>query len=146
MRFFTGLRLSNYSPAGLHTLRERALDSARKYQGCRIWWLLQLVRFDTGNFSCRDCISRFQDCVICGADIERIDDDPQLQGLVERFIDGHARIKRPTVPANGESSPRQENPPSEVVSYEDVSLARGSFLIQHAMRVSRCVRIWSVRG
>lgn len=90
----------------------------------------------TQDSLCRGCISRFQDCVICGADIERIDDDPQLQGLVERFIEGHARIKRPTVQADGVSSPRAENGSSNVVSYEDVSLARGSFLIQHAMRVS----------
>ncbi|CAM6129339.1 unnamed protein product [Calypogeia fissa] len=94
---------------------------------------------------CRDCISRFQDCVLCGADIERIDDDPQLQGLVERFIEGHARIKRSTVLANGGSSPREENA-SNVVSYEDVSLARGSFLIQHAMRAFQAQNFKSAKS
>jgi hypothetical protein len=88
------------------------------------------------RLSCSGCISKFQDCVLCGADIQRIDDDPHLQGLVEKFIEGHARIKRPTVQANGELSPVDENKSSNVVSYEDVSLARGSFLIQHALRVS----------
>jgi len=32
---------------------------------------------------------------LCGADIEGVEPDAELQALVGRFIDGHALIKRP---------------------------------------------------
>lgn len=53
-----------------------------------------------------------------------------MQGLVDRFIEGHARIRRPT-PQSGD----QEASPGNV-KYEDVSIDRGSFLVTQAMRVS----------
>jgi hypothetical protein len=46
------------------------------------------------DFLGRTCISRFKDCPLCGADIEGIEPDTEIQALVDRFIDGHARIKR----------------------------------------------------
>lgn len=80
----------------------------------------------------RACISRFKDCPLCGADIEKIESDTKLQDVVDRFIDGHARVKRSHV-STDEKEVRDENKP---VIYEDVSLERGAFLVQQAMRVS----------
>ena len=80
---------------------------------------------------CRACILRFKDCPLCGADIEKIEPDADLQGVVDRFIEGHARIKRSVNLDNGEEAAENNKP----VIYEDVSLERGSFLVQQAMRV-----------
>lgn len=53
-----------------------------------------------------------------------------MQGLVDRFVEGHARIRRPT-PQSGVEEASAGN-----VKYEDISVERGSFLVQQAMRVS----------
>jgi hypothetical protein len=68
---------------------------------------------------------------LCGADIEGIEPDSELQALVDRFIDGHARIKRSHASGDVEVF-RSKNK----VIYEDVSMERGAFLVQQAMRVS----------
>lgn len=83
-------------------------------------------------FLCRACISRFKDCPLCGADIERIEPDSELQSIVDRFIEGHARIKRSQVDKDTSIAGDEQ----KKVIYEDISLERGSFLVQHAMRVS----------
>lgn len=74
---------------------------------------------------------------MCGADIEKVEDDEKIQSMVDRFIEGHARIKRTHVD-NG-ADDKQEAPAvsekSKNVIYEDVSLERGAFLVHHAMRV-----------
>jgi len=80
----------------------------------------------------RVCISRFKDCPLCGADIERIEADTDLQSVVDRFVDGHARIKRSHVDMDKEGKVGE----NKKVIYEDVSLERGAFLVQQAMRVS----------
>lgn len=78
---------------------------------------------------CKACISRFKDCPLCGADIEKIEPDSDLQTTVDRFIDGHARIKRSQVSSDSEEAgPEQKN-----VIYGDVSMERGAFLVQQAM-------------
>lgn len=82
------------------------------------------------SFCGRACISRFQDCPLCGLDIDSIEPDPDMQGLVDRFIEGHARIRRPTT----QSSDQEASPGN--VKYEDISIDRGSFLVTQAMRVS----------
>lgn len=81
----------------------------------------------------RVCISRFNDCPLCGADIEKIEDDLNLQGVVDRFIEGHARIKRSQIDTDKEEKGEGD---TKTVIYEDVSLERGDFLMQQAMRVS----------
>jgi hypothetical protein len=78
------------------------------------------------------CISRFKDCPLCGADVEKIEADTDLQSVVDRFIDGHARIKRSHVDMDKEGEAGE----NKKVIYEDVSLERGAFLVQQAMRVS----------
>lgn len=80
----------------------------------------------------RVCISRFSDCPLCGADIEKIEDNPDLQKTVDRFIEGHARIKRPQIDTDKE----EREADTKTVIYEDVSFERGDFLMQQAMRVS----------
>ncbi|ONM30746.1 zinc ion binding [Zea mays] len=79
---------------------------------------------------CKACISRFKDCPLCGADIEGIEPDAELQALVDRFIDGHARIKRSHAAGDVEAADGKNK-----VIYEDVSMERGAFLVQQAMRV-----------
>lgn len=59
-----------------------------------------------------------------------------MQELVDRFVEGHARIKRPPLEANGQDGETGEGYASGNVIYEDISVARGSFLVQQAMRVS----------
>lgn len=79
----------------------------------------------------RACISRFKDCPLCGADIENIEPDADLQTIVDRFIDGHARIKRSQLSEDA----REVGDEQKKVIYEDVSMERGAFLVQQAMRV-----------
>lgn len=80
----------------------------------------------------RACISRFNDCPLCGAGIEKIEADSSLQSVVDRFVEGHARIKRSHVNTDSKEVVGEDTK----VIYEDVSLERGAFLVQQAMRVS----------
>uniref|UniRef100_A0A453E020 RING-type domain-containing protein n=1 Tax=Aegilops tauschii subsp. strangulata TaxID=200361 RepID=A0A453E020_AEGTS len=91
---------------------------------------------------CKACISRFKDCPLCGADIEGVEPDAELQTLVDRFIDGHARIKRSLA---GESKEAGADGKSKVI-YEDVSMERGAFLVQQAMRAFRAQNIESAKS
>lgn len=93
---------------------------------------------------CKVCISRFKDCPLCGADIEKLEDDTNLQSMVDRFIQGHARIKRAQVDTNGEGE--QVLNEDKKVIYEDVSLDRGAFLVQQAMRAFRAQNIESAKS
>ncbi|KAL6506048.1 Protein nca1 [Orobanche hederae] len=91
---------------------------------------------------CKACISRFKDCPLCGADIEKIEDDLNLQSVVDRFIEGHARIKRSQV---GTEKEKREGDKKTVI-YEDVSLERGAFLMQQAMRALRANNVESAKS
>ncbi|CAI8609409.1 unnamed protein product [Vicia faba] len=91
---------------------------------------------------CKACISRFEDCPLCGADIVKIEPDDNLQGVVDRFIEGHARIKRSVNLDKGEEAAENNKP----VIYEDVSLERGSFLVQQAMRAFRAQNLESSKS
>ncbi|KAL4203110.1 hypothetical protein AMTRI_Chr01g126260 [Amborella trichopoda] len=93
---------------------------------------------------CKVCISRFKDCPICGADIERIEPEPDLQDVVDHFIEGHARIKRSTV--NSDIKGVTENDQVKSVVYEDVSLERGTFLVQQAMRAFQAQNLKSAES
>lgn len=100
---------------------------------------------------CKACISRFKDCPLCGADIEKIEADTNLQNLVDRFIEGHARIKRShnaedKQDSTPESNSNDGNNNSKRVIYEDVSLERGAFLVQQAMRAFRAQNIESAKS
>ncbi|KAG0522142.1 hypothetical protein BDA96_07G011300 [Sorghum bicolor] len=90
---------------------------------------------------CKACISRFKDCPLCGADIEGIEPDAELQALVDRFIDGHARIKRLHATGDVEAADFKDK-----VIYEDVSMERGAFLVQQAMRAFRAKNIESAKS
>ncbi|KAG7945956.1 hypothetical protein I3843_14G013800 [Carya illinoinensis] len=91
---------------------------------------------------CKACISRFKDCPLCGADIEKIEADSTLQGMVDRFIEGHARIKRSHADTDKEEVVGEKKP----VIYEDVSLERGAFLVQQAMRAFRAQNVESAKS
>ncbi|KAG6488528.1 hypothetical protein ZIOFF_049771 [Zingiber officinale] len=91
---------------------------------------------------CKICISRFNDCPLCGADIEKIEPDKELQVMVDRFIDGHARIKRSQI--NTDAMEGKDVP--QTVIYGDVSMERGSFLVQQAMRAFRGQNIESAKS
>ncbi|KAG1338893.1 protein NCA1 [Cocos nucifera] len=88
---------------------------------------------------CKVCISRFKDCPLCGADIEKIEPDTELQVTVDRFINGHARIKR--VNADGQEVDGKKN-----MLYGDVSMERGAFLVQQAMRAFHAQNIESAKS
>ncbi|CAN6448295.1 unnamed protein product [Victoria cruziana] len=90
---------------------------------------------------CKHCVSRFKDCPLCGADIEKIEPDSELQEMVDRFIEGHARIKR-----SHPSDTKMEGEQPKNVIYEDVSLERGAFLVQQAMRAFRAQNIESSKS
>ncbi|KMZ73835.1 Polycomb complex protein BMI-1 [Zostera marina] len=91
---------------------------------------------------CKFCISRFNDCPICGADIESIEPDVDLQNVVNRFIEGHCRIKR--FPNNKDSNDAPDG--HKDVVYGDISLERGAFLVQQAMRAFRAQNIESAKS
>ncbi|KAF8664751.1 hypothetical protein HU200_054471 [Digitaria exilis] len=90
---------------------------------------------------CKACVSRFKDCPLCGADIEGIEPDSELQALVDSFIDGHARIKR----SHGSGETEVLGGKNKVI-YEDVSMERGAFLVQQAMRAFRGQNIGSAKS
>ncbi|KAG0497023.1 hypothetical protein HPP92_001714 [Vanilla planifolia] len=90
----------------------------------------------------RICISRFKDCPLCGADIDEIEPDNDLQATVDRYIDGHARIKRFQHDAD---SVETENDKKNII-YEDISMERGSFLVQQAMRAFQGKNIESAKS
>ncbi|KAH9686766.1 protein NCA1 [Citrus sinensis] len=92
---------------------------------------------------CKACISRFKDCPLCGADIEKIEADTTLQDVVDRFIEGHARIKRSHTNSDKEEDEAGEN---KKVIYEDVSMERGAFLVQQAMRAFRAQNVESAKS
>ncbi|KAL1079518.1 hypothetical protein V6Z11_D10G227300 [Gossypium hirsutum] len=94
---------------------------------------------------CQVCISRFKDCLLCRADIEKLEADTNLQSMVDRFIEGHARMKRPHVDANGGGGEQVVNDDKKVI-YEDISLDRGAFLVQQAMRAFRAQNIKSAQS
>lgn len=75
---------------------------------------------------------RFKDCPLCGADVENVEPDKELQEIVDRFIEGHARIKRPSLCEDQTDDTKEHTH----VKYEDVSMERGSFLVQQAMKVN----------
>ncbi|MBA0571125.1 hypothetical protein Golob_004716 [Gossypium lobatum] len=85
------------------------------------------------------------DCLLCGADIEKLEADTNLQSMVDRFIEGHARMKRPHVDANGGGGEQVVNDDKKVI-YEDISLDRGVFLVQQAMRAFRAQNIKSAQS
>ena len=85
----------------------------------------------------RACISRFKDCPLCGADIEKIEADTNLQNVVDRFIEGHARIKRSQVNTDLEEAVAEK----KTVIYEDVSLERGAFLVQNRAQINQTKKI-----
>ncbi|KAE8038480.1 hypothetical protein FH972_010985 [Carpinus fangiana] len=91
---------------------------------------------------CKACILRFKDCPICGADIEKIEADSKLQDMVDRFIEGHARIKRSHSNIDKEEEVREK----KQVIYADVSLERGAFLVQQAMRAFRAQNVESAKS
>ncbi|KAM7500262.1 hypothetical protein LguiA_024676 [Lonicera macranthoides] len=91
---------------------------------------------------CKACLSRFKDCPLCGADIEKTEADTDLQNVVDRFIEGHARIKRPQVNTEGKEVVGEK----KTVIYEDVSLERGAFLVQQAMRAFRANNVESAKS
>ncbi|KAK4770580.1 hypothetical protein SAY87_031112 [Trapa incisa] len=91
---------------------------------------------------CKVCLSRFKDCPLCGADIEATEADTNLQSTVDQFIEGHARIKRSHV----ENTDKGEVGEKKTVIYEDVSLERGSFLVQQAMRAFRAQNVDSAKS
>ncbi|CAN1121306.1 Protein NCA1 [Linum perenne] len=89
---------------------------------------------------CKVCVSRFKDCPLCGADIEKIEADANLQSVVDRFIDGHARIKRSNLDSDKDAGADTK------VTYADVSMERGAFLVQQAMRAFRAQNVESAKS
>lgn len=98
-----------------------------------------------GHKFCKACILRFSDCPLCGADIDKVEPDPDLQVLVDQFIEGHARIKR-TIPNSDDIKGQEDERQFKNVTYEDVSLERGSFLLQHAMRAFQAQNLESAKS
>ncbi|KAL4366810.1 hypothetical protein GQ457_05G032840 [Hibiscus cannabinus] len=114
--------------------------------------ICQALLFDStkcipcSHLFCKVCISRFKDCPLCGADIEKLEADTNLQSMVDRFIEGHARIKRSHVGIGNEGEQISNENDNKKVIYEDVSLDRGAFLVQQAMRAFRAQNIGSAKS
>ncbi|CAI8617486.1 unnamed protein product [Vicia faba] len=83
---------------------------------------------------CKACISRFEDCPLCGADIVKIEPDDNLQGVVDRFIEGHARIKRYVNLDKGEEAAENNKPviyvSLERVPNQDLAYVQKTFIVR----------------
>ncbi|KAF3522411.1 hypothetical protein F2Q69_00049023 [Brassica cretica] len=125
-------RLSKEDSATLPAKCPFGYDSQTFKLGPFSCMLCQSLLFDStrcvpcAHIFCKVCLARFKDCPLCGADIESMEADENLQKLVDQFIEGHARIKR-SLRADKEDDNKK-------VIYADVSMERGSFLVQQAMR------------
>ncbi|GAB4813759.1 hypothetical protein N2152v2_000805 [Parachlorella kessleri] len=49
-----------------------------------------VVSTSCGHRFCSGCIERFEDCPLCGADIVGTEPDPEIQRLVDHFVESHA--------------------------------------------------------
>ncbi|XP_031265806.1 protein NCA1 [Pistacia vera] len=140
---------SNTNPATISPRCPFGYDSETFKIGPLSCMICQALLFDTSkcvpcsHIFCKVCISRFKDCPLCGADIEKIEPDTELQKVVDRFIEGHARIKRSHVTSDKEEEVVSEN---KNVIYEDVSMERGAFLVSHAMRAFRAQNVESAKS
>ncbi|KAL4517007.1 hypothetical protein Ndes2437B_g06628 [Nannochloris sp. 'desiccata'] len=56
-------------------------------------FLYDCVKTNCGHTYCRVCISRFQDCPTCGADVVSVEEDRESQSVVESFLSAHAGDK-----------------------------------------------------
>ena len=92
-------------------------------------------------------MARFNDCPLCGADIDGLEPDTEMQSLVDKFIEGHGRVHRNNKVLGekvAELAQREGNnlpgvtasEMSVAIEAEGASLERGSFLMQQAIRVS----------
>ncbi|KAL9677052.1 hypothetical protein QQ045_005279 [Rhodiola kirilowii] len=102
--------------------------------------------FKIGPFSCVICQALFFFfkssrcvCLVLIACVELALKELKMTPIFKpRFIDGHARIKR----SHAETNPNI----AENDIYEDVSLERGAFLVQHAMRAFCAQNIESAKS
>lgn len=121
--------------------------------------LCKALLFDTCRCSpcrhifCRNCISRFRDCPLCGADIESIEPDSSLQVMVDVYIEGHGRIHRSipsSIPPPSSDTVIRKESKEETLKYmkstEDVSLDRGSFLLQQAVWAFQAGNVLSAKS
>jgi hypothetical protein len=69
-----------------------------------------------------------------------------MQTLVDQFIEGHARIKGTPLNANSADGETGESEDQSNVVYEDASSARGSFLVQQAMRAFQAQNLESAQA
>ncbi|KAL6850194.1 hypothetical protein ACP4OV_020821 [Aristida adscensionis] len=101
--------------------------------------------FKLGPLSCIICqalLFESSKCMPCSHKFcKGVEPDSELQTLVDRFIDGHARIKRSHTTGDAEVSDGKNK-----VIYEDVSMERGAFLVQQAMRAFRAKNIESAKS
>ncbi|MBA0870633.1 hypothetical protein Goshw_015114, partial [Gossypium schwendimanii] len=150
-----GLPIRESSSTGRHRFRKKATsggsEAARTDSGeiaivspkCPFGY--DSNNFKLGPLSCIFSLTSPNDCLLCGADIEKLEADTNLQSMVDRIIEGHARMKRPHVDANGGGGEQVVNDDKKVI-YEDISLDRGVFLVQQAMRAFRAQNIKSAQS
>ncbi|KAL5725738.1 hypothetical protein ACHQM5_008854 [Ranunculus cassubicifolius] len=131
--------LRNYPPYRLSALLDMILNTFKL--GPLSCMICQALLFESSKCEpcshkfCKECISRFKDCPLCGADIERIVPDDELQGTVDRFIEGHARIKRPQI----DGGAKGVNSESKTIIYGDVSNAfRSHNILSAKLRLIIC--------
>ncbi len=71
----------------------------------------------------------------CGADVDEMLPDPEVQILVDQFIEGHARINGTPLHVDSAEGVTGESKDQSIMMYEDTSSAGGSFLAQQAMQL-----------
>ncbi|KAK9802810.1 hypothetical protein WJX73_010362 [Symbiochloris irregularis] len=93
---------------------------------------------------CRECISRFQDCPLCGRDIDNVETDAACQGTVNDFINRHAHQEVPNGHSNGPVSEVQ-TPAAFFLDLGLTSLAGRNYSAALA-RLDRCRQLLLEQG
>eukprot|EP00897_Mesotaenium_endlicherianum_P001949 jgi/Mesen1/1782/ME000014S01190 len=98
---------------------------------------------------CRGCVMRFRDCPLCGADIDSLAPDEDMQALVDRFVEGHvlkAAAKDAAADVDGSREQQKEILKKlDVAAYNEPMAVPGSFLLQHAMRAFQAGNVASAK-
>ncbi|KAI5442340.1 hypothetical protein KIW84_011419 [Lathyrus oleraceus] len=124
-RFFTS---NSHGSACCGNLESRMNEGAEQQYQCQIETPL-INQLPNQGFLLSNIADAFLLELVVAA-VTKIEPDDNLQDVVDRFIEGPARIKRSVNLNKGEEA--TEN--NESVIYKDVSMERVSFLVQQAMR------------
>jgi tetratricopeptide (TPR) repeat protein len=107
-------------------------------------FLYDCVKTNCGHKYCRVCISRFQDCPTCGADVVSVEADAEAQSVVESFLSAHAGDQsiwqiEGTAPTNNEENEEEEKGKAAFLLQVGVRALSGGNPASAAYRLKQCM-------